>query len=1015
MARTLSVIALVGLLIAAPAAAQQRAPRLDPLLRDLTRPEVRRMIEAAPRLGVNEEPGEQPFAGMLDLDRDGPGGSPRIAVFVKVSDNGTLARLRAAGASLGALAGDIVTARIPLDALERAAAVRGVLAMQASRRVEVKLDVSRHTVRADRIQSMIGDTWTGTAGQGVIVGVYDTGLDFRHDDFKGPEGGTRLLGLWDQTLSGTPPAGFDFGTYCDADLIDSGGCGERDRNGHGTHVAGIAAGDGSAGSTPYRYVGIAPAADIIAVKGGDAGFGNADIVDGVSWIFQRATALGRPAVVNLSLGSDYGPHDGTQLYEQALTNLTGPGRLIVSSAGNGGSNGTEVPQLPPYRIHGMHLPQVGVSQDFTFRVPDGWSPSSGTCNDLAYVDMWYEAGDSMRVEVFRPDGTNFSVVYGQDQWDDASNGQIRIDHASVGADPENGDNEVIIRVGDCDVSGPPAPGLWVIRVTPTVFTSGQYYHLWMFFSSFGSNGYANGETGFDNGYLVGSPAAADGIIAVGAFATKLQWQIEDGSTVAYNEQEPVGELARFSAGGPRRDGVLKPEITAPGIGIASALSGSAGNVGVRKVADGAHWILEGTSMAAPHVTGGLALLLQSDPTLTPADVRDILSRTALQDAFTSGTYGNAPGTDATSWWGYGKLDVEAAVADLVDLNAVTAVLLLPASDTVPSASTVQLQGWALTAKGDSTSAGLTWVSSDPSVATVDPDGLMTTLMAGITTITVSGGGSVDSAFIQVVDPATLVVTADGIAPPETLSSRAGTTIPLVELGLRVNGFEAIRVDQLGFDVLGADPGAHLVLVNDAGRNGVVDASDPVIADTAVSLVADDTATVLVQLDGFSVPEQDSVTVLATVRLSGSAPNGASFRLTFRPADTRSVGTVSGVQDRRSDPADVVISPVASTTLLETGEAFALSENPVRSTAGEVIFNFDPNQPPNLAAVYTLDGRRVVDLMPLIEGGTRAVWRLRNDGGGIIAPGIYILVVRFEDRTIREKLIVARSATASGGE
>jgi len=297
---------------------------------------------------------------------------------------------------------------------------------------------------------------------------------------------------------------------------------------------------------------------------------------------------------------------------------------------------------------------------------------------------------------------------------------------------------------------------------------------------------------------------------------------------------------------------------------------------------------------------------------------------------------------------------------------------------------------------------------------VDADGLVTALTAGSTVIRASTGSFSDSTVLQVVDPATLIVTAEGIAPPETFASSQGTILPLVEIGLEVDGAEDIRVTQLGFDVAGRDPGARLLLVEDADGNGLVGSSDPVVADTSVELVLGDTALVRVQLESFVVPEQDSLTVLAALRMSGSAPNGATFQMTFRPEDTRSVGELSGTENLRDDPPDPVASPVASTTVLQTGEVFAMSENPVTSGAGRVIFNFDPNEPPNTAAIYTLDGRRLVDLMPLIEteGGNRAVWLLRNDDGGTVAPGIYILVVQFDDRLIREKLIVARSAGGS---
>ncbi|NIP82820.1 MAG: hypothetical protein GWM90_27800, partial [Gemmatimonadetes bacterium] len=127
------------------------------------------------------------------LDRGGPGGAVRVGVFIRIEDDDALARLRSAGATTGTRVGDIVTARLPLDALDMAASMTGIRTMQVSRRVELDHDRSREAVNVDDVRSRIGGTWTGTAGQGVIVGVYDTGLDYTHHDFRDPGGGTRLL------------------------------------------------------------------------------------------------------------------------------------------------------------------------------------------------------------------------------------------------------------------------------------------------------------------------------------------------------------------------------------------------------------------------------------------------------------------------------------------------------------------------------------------------------------------------------------------------------------------------------------------------------------------------------------------------------------------------------------------------------------------------------------------------------------------------------------------------------
>ncbi|MEJ2678576.1 MAG: S8 family serine peptidase, partial [Gemmatimonadota bacterium] len=682
-------------------------------------------------------------------------------------------------------------------------------------------------------------------------------------------------------------------------------------------------------------------------------------------------------------------------------------------SGNEGSN------LPPQNelIHAMGLPQAGVARSFTFNVPT-YTPDSQLCANDVILDMWHDFGDTLQVKVSRPDGSFLAIsapaVAGADSVSDAAAGGDILLLTDTSPDPENGDDEVYIEVNNC-AGDNPAVGNWTVEVTPTTATSGRYYHMWLYTSSLGGQN-AYGTTGFDDAYVIGAPGTATGAITVGAFATRMTWPSEDGRTYQYSQTQALGQLAFFSSGGPRRDGVMKPEIAAPGFGIISTLSSTAQNVSTALVApDGKHWILQGTSMAAPHVAGVIALLLQYNPTLAPADVRNIFSSTADHDNWTRLTYSTAPGTDSTSWWGYGKLDAYTAVSDVTTLTNVTQIVILASRDTMGVSDTLALRGIVATAAGDSVpGAAIAWTSRNPAVATVDGSGTVVGVAGGTTYIVASYSGLVDSVFVEVIQPATLVYSAQGVAPPERLSSEVGTTLPLVLIDMKAQGGEGIRIEQLGFQVAGQDPGATLLLVNDAARNGVVDPTDQVIADSVVSLTGD-SVNVNLQIDSFVVGAQDSVQLIAALRMSGSAPNGATFQMTFLPSATQSVGVLSGMRNLQSAPGSIVASPVASTTLLQPGERFALSENPVKSSAGQVIFNFDPNTPPNLAAIYTLDGRRVVDLIPLIQGGTRAVWTLTNDDGNRVAPGIYILVIRFTDRMIRQKLFIARSGGDGDGE
>src|SRR5262249_9852760 len=148
-------------------------------------------------------------------------------------------------------------------------------------------------------------------------------------------GDTRIDRYWDQLGYGArPPAGFPYGVEYTSRSIDLGNADGIDQVGHGTHVLGIAAGNGRGSFKPHLgvpYAGIAPDATLFVVR---TNFTEAGVVLGCRYIFQNADRLQVPAVINLSLGNHFGPHRGTTPFEAALADLVTPGHLIVAAAGN---------------------------------------------------------------------------------------------------------------------------------------------------------------------------------------------------------------------------------------------------------------------------------------------------------------------------------------------------------------------------------------------------------------------------------------------------------------------------------------------------------------------------------------------------------------------------------------------------------------------------------------------------------------------------------------------------------
>ena len=485
------------------------------------------------------------------------------------------------------------------------------------------LDASVPAIAADAVHSA-SPTVTG---EGVIIGAIDTGIDYTHLDFRydsegdGFEESSRILAILDQSygLLGVEYSHQDIET----DLANGHGPNEgivrqRDTDGHGTHVMGIAAGDGS--SSSEGFVGVAPEAWIVMVK---TTFLTSDILAGVEYIFDLADALGLPAVVNLSLGGHEGPHDGTSLFEQGMDELVeGSGRVIVVSAGNEGD------QL----IHASGT-LAGNASSF------GIDPDVGAVE----LNMWYPGSSQFMVSVSPPSGDAIVAAWGVDSGTEhTAFGAVRIDNAASGMNPNNGDHEVSI-----ELSGLTGIGQWQVAVTDTGGNGGRY-DAWIIS---GSADVVNG----DSSSTIDEPGNARDVITVGSFNSKAVWPSLSGDQNLLSSY-PLGVLSSFSSQGPTRDGRTKPDIAAPGAWISAALSDNAVWLGYLVNPDGVHTLEAGTSMAAPHVSGAAALLLSINPQLTAEEVRVLLIDTAIRDGFT--------GVVPNNQWGWGKLDVSAAVADV---------------------------------------------------------------------------------------------------------------------------------------------------------------------------------------------------------------------------------------------------------------------------------------------------------------------------------------------------------------
>jgi subtilisin family serine protease len=496
---------------------------------------------------------------------------------------------------------------------------------------------------------------TAFDGTGVVVGIVDTGLDVSHADFRDAKGKSRVAWLFrrekprglqpelEQRYGCTDPTQSPCAIYSAADLdaLIVAGTAPTDASGHGTHVTSIAAGNGGIAITKApKYVGMAPGATIIAAAPtGSEGFSDPDILNAAKFIFDRAAALGMPAVVNVSLGSDFGPHDGTSELERGLAAMVGdahPGRALVVAAGNSGELFRTKSGDGPFGIYTEAL----VSPHGVTTVPVVDPGASGTIQGAGFVWISFDRGDDVAVGLAGPGNVSIGFVKSGDDLgysdDDIRAGVVNNEPGTTSKLPADSTNAVISWSGSWDAASSIAIKL-----------RGRG-HARMWLSATGGATQGNGLGLMFARALqrstVAVPASHPDLIAVGSVVNRVAWPMLEGELLSL-ATATRGSVSSFSGSGPNAAGAMKPDLLAPGEYVIGAMSKAAdprtrtgsifyspvcpkGEDGKEKkfcyLADDTHAVTAGTSMAAPHVAGAVALLLQKDKTLTQRRVMDLL-------------------------------------------------------------------------------------------------------------------------------------------------------------------------------------------------------------------------------------------------------------------------------------------------------------------------------------------------------------------------------------------------------
>lgn len=586
--------------------------------------------------------------------------------IIKIKDGETVGQLKDKGVIIMRQRDNLLLAFIPTDHIDQLLTFSGVERVSIGRSLQPNLDISRPFGNVDEVITP-SELWPdGWDGRGVVTGLCDIGFDPRHPNFIDSRGNPRVKRIVDyrDTLATVTRL------YTPEDI--AGWTTDNENEYHATHVAGIMAG----GYRGNGYYGIAAESDIVAAT---SMLTDACILDGAEEIIDYARSVGKPAIINMSIGSYTGPHDGTTLFNQYLSKL-GKDAIICIAAGNEGAS--------PNNLQLDFTSSKSESSVFVRDCYGGWDD----VNIFGAADFWSADNTpfSMRISLY--DILTKKTVYtspwfgadGQSEWaistsdnpdgqsghdttfDNAYDGYFR---ASAEIDSENGrytiytsfdvtNHETVDRVGRYSL-------VLTVKGEPGTHVDGYADGYRCRFGTNGSSSFATPNSLMS----ISDIACGDNIIVVGASCARNTIPLIDGSTREYDYT--VDRAAAFTSYGTLPDGRDLPHIAAPGCCVISSYStpyleknqAQIKGMTAKATVNGrdVYWGFEGgTSMATPYVAGIIALWLQADPSLTADDARNIATSTAKTDY-----------PDISDLrWGAGQIDALEGIKKVLSLSGV---------------------------------------------------------------------------------------------------------------------------------------------------------------------------------------------------------------------------------------------------------------------------------------------------------------------------------------------------------
>ena len=598
--------------------------------------------------------------------------NPLVSAIIQLNKGAEIPsdEFSAIGVTIEANIGDFLTVTLPINAFGEVSEIDAVKSISLSKPVSTYNNVARKSIGVDAIQAGEGLP-KAFNGEGVIVGIVDSGIDFNHINFKTDNGDTRIIyaGCYNPTadayIINSDPAKI-------AELTT-----DTPEASHGTHVAGIAAGSYSKNG----YQGMAPASDLV-MFGLENQLYDAHIINGIFWAFNQADALSKPAVVNVSIGSTIGPHDATSYFNQIVDEMCGEGRIVAIASGNNGHEN-------------IHLNSTFASTSTT----TAQAATVVTCSGGSYtsmLDIWsndatpigtqffiYDRMSGKEVyssQIFQPSGEEYQEYIWSSSQDSIN--VAKYFRGTIGFGTEINQynlkyNTIALISGSATSNG--------YRVGIKFYgQKGTQMNCWAYptpttLSNMGKSTYLSGTS--DGSY--NDMACGKNVISVGSYNSQMEFTGigSDGkagneiTSFHYNTSGKVGEISYYSSYGTDLTGRVHPDICAPGFSLVSSVNGydiatvkdnySTLIDEVRSNNRNYHWgDMMGTSMAAPVVTGTIALWLQANPYLTPEQIRNIMQETAIHDTYTEAKPDMAGG---------GKLDAKAGLIKVLQSSTITQI------------------------------------------------------------------------------------------------------------------------------------------------------------------------------------------------------------------------------------------------------------------------------------------------------------------------------------------------------